>query len=323
MHKPIYTSPNGCSASSCEGSRKLSETYHPLFDKYGVDLVLQAHMHSYQRSFPIQYNAQDPSNPLITTYDKNNYNDPSGTIFAIVATGGINFHGLSGKAPFTASQQDDQFGALELTISNNDNKLVGKFYANNGKVTDEFNVVKTNEGTPISRSTQNTDLKAGIEVKESKEIEDTEAEDVEDTEAEDVEDTEAEDTEAEDTEAEDTEAEDTEAEDTDVEDTLVKEIKERKDTLVKEIKERKDTLVKEIKERKDTLVKKIKESTFLPELVQLKDWTEIDFSDPDSEDEENDGEENEVDSDILDTNSLEKSSKSKNKMLNPFASSAN
>jgi hypothetical protein len=145
MHKPVYTSPNGCSASSCEGSKTMRDTYHPLFDKYGVDLVLEAHMHSYQRSFPIKYNADNPSKPIITSSNKNNYNNPSGEIFAIVATGGINFHSLAGKAPFTASQQDKHFGVLEVKMTNDGNTLVGKFHANGGKVMDEFSITKTHK----------------------------------------------------------------------------------------------------------------------------------------------------------------------------------
>ena len=342
MHKPIYTSPNGCSASACEGNENLKDTYHSLFDNYGVDLVLQAHVHSYQRSFPVKYNAQDSSRPIITSPDNKNYNDPDGVIFAIVGTGGINFHGLSGKAPFIASQQDDKFGALELIISNNGNNLVGKFHTNNGKVTDEFNVVKTNKGTPNPTSAQNTDLKAGIEVEEvkeveeSKEVEDTPDKDVEDTEVEEVEDTpdkEVEDTEVEEVEDKSKEVkileEVEEVEDTPIEES--EESKESKDTPIEEVeeskesKESKDILAKKLKESKDTLAKKLKESTSLSELVQSKDWTEIHNSDPDSDSEENDSEENdseenEVDSkDILDTNSLKKSSKSKHKMLDPFA----
>jgi hypothetical protein len=141
MHKPIYTSPNGCSASSCEGSKTLRDTYHPLFDNYGVDLVLEAHMHSYQRSYPIKYNVDNPSKPIITSSDKNNYNNPSGEIFAIVATGGINFHSLAGKAPFTATQQDSKFGILEMQFSNS--KLDAKFISNAGSTMDHFTVTKT------------------------------------------------------------------------------------------------------------------------------------------------------------------------------------
>jgi hypothetical protein len=356
MHKPIYTSPNGCSASACEGNKNLRDTYHPLFDNYGVDLVLQAHVHSYQRSFPVKYNAQDSSKPIITSPDKKNYNNPDGVIFAIVGTGGINFHGLSGKAPFAASQQDDKFGALELIISNNGNNLVGKFHTNNGKVTDEFNIVKTNKGTPNPTSAQNTDLKAGIEVEEVKEVEDTEVE-----ESKEVEDTEVEDTEVEESkEVEDTpveeskEVEDTEVEeskdnpDKEVEDTPVEEVEESKeveDTPVEESEESKenndtpieeveevddveDALVKKVEERKDALVKKVKESLSLSELVQPKDWIEFHISDPDSEEsdseesdsEESDSEEKKVDSeDIINSNSHKKSSKSKHRMLDPFA----
>lgn len=152
MHKPVYTSPNGCSASSCDGSKTLRDAYHPLFDKYGVDLVLDAHVHTYQRSFPIKYNADNPSKPIITSSNKNNYNNPSGQIYALVGTGGINFHSLSDKAPFTASQQDTKFGALELKITNNGNTLEGKFYANGGLVKDQFKITKTGGGNPFASS---------------------------------------------------------------------------------------------------------------------------------------------------------------------------
>lgn len=156
MHKPIYTSPNGCSASSCEGSKTLRDTYHPLFDQYGVDLVLEAHMHSYQRSYPIKYNVDNPSKPIVTSSDKNNYNNPSGEIFAIVATGGINFHSLAGKAPFTATQQDSKFGILEMQFSNS--KLDAKFISNAGSTMDHFTVTKTTKKLTSLTSTSTSTI---------------------------------------------------------------------------------------------------------------------------------------------------------------------
>jgi hypothetical protein len=290
MHKPIYTSPNGCSASSCEGSKMLSDTYHPLFDTYGVDLVLQAHMHSYQRSFPIKYNAQDSSQPIITSSNKNNYNDPSGVIFAIIATGGINFHGLSGKAPFTASQQDDNFGALELAISNNGNTLVGKFHANTGKITDEFSVAKTSKkiasshksvpsatqtaekGNEVKDTSATKQIKVSPPVKQSKE------------------------------------------------DTPVKQSKE--DTPVKQSKE--DTPVKQSKE--DTPVKQSKDNTpsssasvSRSEIEQSNSpQTEIHISNPDNE-----SEEKESDSKVTaDTTSYKKFGEPKHRLTDPFAPSS-
>jgi len=143
LHRPIYTSPNSCSASSCEGSKTLRDVYHPLFDKYDVDLVLAGHVHNYQRSFPIKYNDDKPSKPTITSSNKNNYNNPGGEIYAVVGTGGINFHGLTGKPSFIASQQDIRFGALELKITGKGNMLEGTFYGNDGSVKDKFSITKS------------------------------------------------------------------------------------------------------------------------------------------------------------------------------------
>jgi Icc-related predicted phosphoesterase len=141
LHRPIYASPNGCSASSCEGSKTLRDVYHPLFDKYDVDLVLAGHVHNYQRSFPIKYNDDKPSKPIITSSNKNNYNNPSGEIFAIVGTGGINFYSLDGKLSFMASQQAIRFGVLHLDIT--DKKLEASFHENGGSVRDEFSITKS------------------------------------------------------------------------------------------------------------------------------------------------------------------------------------
>jgi Calcineurin-like phosphoesterase len=35
------------------GLDELQDLFHPLFEKYGVDIVLQAHNHNYQRTYPI------------------------------------------------------------------------------------------------------------------------------------------------------------------------------------------------------------------------------------------------------------------------------
>ena len=65
MHEPFYTSSTSCKIKTCQGIGNLRDTYHPLFDTYKVDLVLEAHLHNYQRSFPLEYNsASQPPNPL-------------------------------------------------------------------------------------------------------------------------------------------------------------------------------------------------------------------------------------------------------------------
>jgi predicted MPP superfamily phosphohydrolase len=145
MHKPVYSSPNTCSASSCKGSKTLRDVYHPLFDKYGVDVVLEGHVHDYQRSFPIKYNPSNPSKPIVTSSSNHNYNNPDGQIYAIVGTGGINLHGLSGKSSFISSQQDTKFGILDIKITNGGNKLDAKFYDNTGSIKDQFTITKSGE----------------------------------------------------------------------------------------------------------------------------------------------------------------------------------
>jgi predicted MPP superfamily phosphohydrolase len=145
LHIPLYASPNTCGESTCAGDKSLRDTYHPLFDKYGVDLVLEGHVHDYQRSYPIKYNIQDPAKPLVTNPSKNSYNDPEGEIYAIVGTGGVNLHGLSGKSSFIASQQDSKFGVLDLHF-NGDN-LGAKFVSNDGKIMDQFSITKTKKKT--------------------------------------------------------------------------------------------------------------------------------------------------------------------------------
>ena len=151
MHKPIYSSPNTCGDSACQGSSSLRDTYQPLFDLYGVDFVFQGHTHNYQRTYPLKYDPSSPSSPTRTSTNLNTYNNPEGQIYAIVGTGGINFHGLSGKAYFTAKQQDELFGALDLRFTNDGTKVEGAFYPNDGSkpIQDQFTITKSaTDATP-------------------------------------------------------------------------------------------------------------------------------------------------------------------------------
>ena len=154
VHKPFFTSPNGCSASSCEGSKSFTQTYQPLFDQFKVDLVLFGHVHNYQRTFPVKFNPADPLNPTKTDNTRCDYTNPT-TIYGIVGTGGINFHSLNPntKAPFVAIQQSSRFGQLDLTFNINGNTLTGQFFSNepgkaglcvsSSNILDRFTITKT------------------------------------------------------------------------------------------------------------------------------------------------------------------------------------
>jgi hypothetical protein len=139
---PFYTSP-----STHKAEKVLRDIYHPIFEKYGVDLVLQAHNHNYQRTYPISYNsAGDSSNPIVSNQVTTGYNnDMKGAIFAVVGTGGESFYPLASQAPYVATQFDGKFGFLNIDISNGNphTKLTGTFYDNrDGNIADQFTIEK-------------------------------------------------------------------------------------------------------------------------------------------------------------------------------------
>jgi predicted phosphodiesterase len=132
-------------------ANKWKEAYHPLFDQYDVDLILQGHQHNYQRTYPIKYNSDKPVNPIITDRNTNTYTNPEGQIYLIVGTGGASLHNLNGnKAPYLITAQDEVYDFLNINITNNNNDgtttLVGTFYSNDDgaseEMTDQFTITK-------------------------------------------------------------------------------------------------------------------------------------------------------------------------------------
>jgi Calcineurin-like phosphoesterase len=123
--------------------------YHPLFEQYNVDLVLQGHQHNYQRTYPIKYNDDSPANPIITDRNTDTYTNPEGQIYLTVGTGGASLHKLNGnKAPYTVTAQDDVYGFLNVDVTANDAEtiLVGTFFDNeagSGETIDQFTVTKS------------------------------------------------------------------------------------------------------------------------------------------------------------------------------------
>jgi predicted phosphodiesterase len=154
LHQPMYTS-----KTHHEGLESFRDLYHNLFNEYGVDLVLAGHIHNYQRSYPLIYNSENPSNPIIEqsailansgdNEENNVYVEAQGTVFAIVGTGGAKLHGLDDQAYFTANQFEDH-GFLELKMINNGKSLAGQFYSNDGSIKDEFIIEKSSSSVDSS-----------------------------------------------------------------------------------------------------------------------------------------------------------------------------
>ena len=136
-YRPQYSSP-----SEHPGNNFLRDLYHPLFQKYNVDIILQAHNHNYQRTYPINYNNESSSSPLVTDNDIESYKDPAGQVYVTVGTGGSVLHDLSGKARYMAVQYL-AFGFLDISITSNGRNLTGTFYdSSDGTIKDRFTVIK-------------------------------------------------------------------------------------------------------------------------------------------------------------------------------------
>jgi len=136
-HMPSYISPN----SAHEPLINFTSLYHPLFEKYGVDLVLQGHVHNYERSFPIKFDPNNSTNPIITDRNENLYNEPDGQIFATVGTGGAALHSFRGK-DYHAFTQYVGFGFMNIEIVDEGKTLDAKFYTRDGSIWDHFIIRK-------------------------------------------------------------------------------------------------------------------------------------------------------------------------------------
>jgi predicted phosphodiesterase len=144
-HTEAYTSPwvaipNGQNVHT--GLIRLRDAYHPLFEKYHVDLVLQGDNHNYQRSYPIKYNNANSSSPIITDPHANNYSNPEGQIFVTVGTGGEDSHFFLAKEPYIVRQYTG-YGFLNIDVIDNGQTFNATFYSNDdGDMKDQFSITK-------------------------------------------------------------------------------------------------------------------------------------------------------------------------------------
>ena len=138
-HRHMYGS------GSLEPDSDFREIYHPLFDKYKVDLALQGHLHVYERTYPITFNNDDDDEPIVQDNNPNNiFMNPKGTIFVTVGTGGAHDMTLSSLDDYSAKGLDGDFGVLDLVLEDDQKTLKGSFIENGKKkkVLDEFKIIK-------------------------------------------------------------------------------------------------------------------------------------------------------------------------------------
>merc|ERR1719272_461854 len=74
MHGPWYASNQEHFIDNEPGISDMKVLMEPLFNKYGVDIVLNGHIHAYERTFPVNNGKRDPCGPVyLTLGDAGNY----------------------------------------------------------------------------------------------------------------------------------------------------------------------------------------------------------------------------------------------------------
>ena len=130
FHRPIYTGNSNHSADEAG----MRTTYMPIFQQYKVDLVLQAHNHNIQRTYPVIDDAAN--DPEIMQNDAGPYANWKGVIFVIDGTGvhdaGGNLYSISNSPAFNAYQNDSSNMNLKIATSNNGKTLTCSFITTGG-----------------------------------------------------------------------------------------------------------------------------------------------------------------------------------------------
>jgi predicted MPP superfamily phosphohydrolase len=141
-YRPFYSSP-----STHPGSQNIRNSYPSLFEKYGVDLVISAHNHNYQRTYPVLFNNERPGKPIIKDgTNSSDYQNPGVPVYVIAGTAGAPPHELVAQSQYIAKQFiDTGFLFVNITKTNTEKQLQGAFQSsNNGTDIDQFSITKFN-----------------------------------------------------------------------------------------------------------------------------------------------------------------------------------
>lgn len=150
FHTPPYSDGGHKSDSDWDSRGRLKdmrENFVPIFDEFGVDLVLSGHSHGYERSKPI-VNHLGKSNTFseknIVQNQQTNYiksltkKKNSGTIYQVCGSS-AKLDGATYKHP-ALPYSIAQMGSLIIELTSN--TLTSKFLTIDGKIADEFTITK-------------------------------------------------------------------------------------------------------------------------------------------------------------------------------------
>ncbi|OJH39506.1 purple acid phosphatase family protein [Cystobacter ferrugineus] len=117
-------------SSGDHGSQlKMRREFAPLFEKYGVDLVLTGHDHNYERTHPMRGNEVAPSGA-------------TNPVYLVVGSGGAKLRELSieSKPSWSVLRNNSDHGYLDVRVEGG--TLTAQMLTPSGKVMDSFTLTK-------------------------------------------------------------------------------------------------------------------------------------------------------------------------------------
>jgi predicted phosphodiesterase len=148
QHKPFYST-----HVTREEAKQLRDTFLPMFEKYGVDLVIYGHNQYYERTYPILYNKEvedtinyeEVSQPIIANNSTSIYQNTKGIVFLTVGTAGDKLSGPEENPDYLVIQDNEEYGFLNLKLENNGKTIIGEFRTgeDDDDILDSFKLTKS------------------------------------------------------------------------------------------------------------------------------------------------------------------------------------
>ncbi len=158
FHHPPYSKGTHNSDSETE-MINMRQNIVPLLETYHVDLVLNGHSHSNERSYLIKGHyglAASFTNAMKMSTSPNSFVKASpynGTVYAVCGTSGQNPGGTSAGWPMQCMNFNDNSTNASLIIDINGSNMLCKYLGSNGAIVDQFSITRvTNASRQIDEN---------------------------------------------------------------------------------------------------------------------------------------------------------------------------
>ncbi|MBP6516814.1 MAG: metallophosphoesterase [Chitinophagales bacterium] len=175
FHQVPHTAGSHVSSSPIEiQGGAIRKLWCPLFEKYGVDIVLGGHSHVYERSYLMNgfygnWNTLDPTMILDSTIGtlasgkpyRKTFHGPQagkGTVYVVCGNAGSSETNPPFTCPIMLAEDgcDECVGSLVIDV--NGDTLTSKYLKGDGSIGDEFSIVKTDFPLAVEKEISQTSM---------------------------------------------------------------------------------------------------------------------------------------------------------------------